>query len=657
MLRKARVRPMEPASRDSMARLKLIGALVRLDALQPDGFTAQELAENARVELETARSFLKKEPTFAAVVIEAKAPPTGSNGRGRPANLYQLPPGRRADVIKQLAAIRQELDAAEGIAGPSATQLFAPLELLEDTLSELEGSNDAPEEWRDRLEEARLEFASAMADCQALQSRASPEAIRFAKRIDELRDRLTAVERRGPPSSVETAAERGFDIEIERWEKAGHADSAVRITAASLRIAFADKVATRHTAPWLKSVREDASLAAYPLALWFTKSWWRLRWEPAALGLPKPSWRAAHELAFAADRAFEWPPLVMGSLGERLFAVCSPEESSDSGLRYVDSFRTSISAPEFERAVDKFVGQTIARFTGLADSELSVLWKKLVKDRADSHRASYRRFEALLGFNPDEASAELMRAVEDVAAKADPLTVNELVAGLGASGEDPNVLVSKATDAIQSASGIQGRISRVASATTLNDAEAKKMPPWEVGRQLASECRKAFGFGLEPISDEKLGDLLSLTSAQVRGQNLTMGQCLPFGIAIRNVDDNNTKFLFRRSTRVGRRFEAARFLADAHLSSPKNTWILETDTKTDRQKAQRAFAVEFLMPFDSLRDYLGDKFDDELLEKAACYYGTTSIAVQHQLHNNATKAGQATRETHFAHPAQVGVCA
>ena len=533
-------------TRDNMARLKLMGALVRLDALQPDGFTAQQLAENARVELETARSFLKKESAFAVVVPELKAPAARGDGRGRPANLFLLPPGSRVDLIKQLVALRQELDVAEGTA--STAQLFASLEPLEGTLRELEHGGDTPGEWRDRLDEARLEFASAMADCRALQARTSPEAIEFAKRMADLQDRLTTLERRRPPSS-ETAAALGFDIEIERWEKAGHVDAAVRVTAASLRISFVDKVATRHTTSWLKAVQESVSLAAYPLALWLTKSWWRLRWEPARLGfLVEPSWRAAHEVAFALDKSFEWPPLVIGSEGQEdsLFAVCFPEEHLDSGLRYVDSFRTSISGAEFERAVDRFVEQTIARLTGLADLELNVLWKKLTEDRADPDRASYRRLEALLGFNPDEASAELIRAVNLIAAKVDPLAVNELVSAFGASREKPNVSVPKASAIIQASAGIKGRIARIASTATLHDTKAVKKMPWEAGQLLARQCRKAFGFGLEPISDKKLGDLIGLTGKQVLDESLTPAKGLPFGVAIRNADNDNTNFLFRR---------------------------------------------------------------------------------------------------------------
>ncbi len=621
---------MDPASRDNLAQLKLSGALVRLDALQPAGFTAQELSDAARVELETARSFLKKESSFATVVPEVRAPAASGDGRGRPANLYLLSASRRVDLIERLAAIRQEIDLAEGIARSSGPQLFGPLASLEETLAELEGTNDTPEEWRDRLEEARLEFASASADCRALLSKKAPEATEFSKRLTELQDRLALMERRWPPSN-ETAADQGFDIEIERWEKTGHADAAVRLTAASIRISAADKVPTRNTAPWLKSVRDSASLAAYPLALWLAKSWWRLRWEPAAIGLAKASWRTAHELAFAAGDAFDWPPLVIGSQGENLFAVCRPDEdSTSSGVRYLDSFRASISAAEFERAADKFVEQTIARLKGLDDLELSVLWDKLSADRADPGRASYRRVEALLGFDPDEASTELIGTVKKFLENVDPLAVTEIVSAFGTSRDDLNTVISRANNVMYDHGAVNGRVFRA----SLQDIDVIKAQPWERGRRLAGQCRKALGFGLEPIDNKKLGELLGLTSEQMSDKGLAVAQGLPFGVAIRDADCDNTSFLFRRTVFEERRFEAARFIADLHLSPPECTWILETDTKTDRQKAQRAFAVEFLMPFNGVREYTGDDFSDESLEKAACYYEASQIAAHRQAHNN-----------------------
>ena len=176
---------------------------------------------------------------------------------------------------------------------------------------------------------------------------------------------------------------------------------------------------------------------------------------------------------------------------------------------------------------------------------------------------------------------------------------------------------------------------------TLHGDEAMKFPPWGIGKQLATQCRNVLGFGLEPISNERLGDLLSLTSAQLGDGGLTIAQGLPFGVAISNADNDSTNFLFRRSAVEGRRFEAARFIADARLSPPESTWMLETDTKTVRQRGQRAFAVEFLMPFDGLNDYLEKDFSDEKIEKAASHYGVSPIAAQLQLQNNKERILQA----------------
>ena len=68
--------------------------------------------------------------------------------------------------------------------------------------------------------------------------------------------------------------------------------------------------------------------------------------------------------------------------------------------------------------------------------------------------------------------------------------------------------------------------------------------------------------------------------------------------------------------------------------------MLETDTKTVRQRGQRAFALEFLMPFDGLNDYLGKDFSDEKIEKAASQRGVTHCRAT-QLQNNKERILQA----------------
>ncbi len=72
-------------SRDNAAGLKLLGGLLRLEALQPDGFTAQQLADHAGVGLETARAFLRpsKGPGYAEAIQQGKELSPHMNG-GRP---------------------------------------------------------------------------------------------------------------------------------------------------------------------------------------------------------------------------------------------------------------------------------------------------------------------------------------------------------------------------------------------------------------------------------------------------------------------------------------------------------------------------------------------------------------------------------------------
>jgi len=211
---------MVQTSRDSSAGLKLLGGLVRLGALYPDGFTAAQLSDHAKVEPETARAFLNPEkgPGFAEVIPGAKSAAAG-DGRGRPANLYRLRPDRRAELMQQLVDLRRELDTAIGIPDPALEQVFAPLDLLEATIAELERGNDPIDAWRERLAEARLELSGATADLQALRTKGYAEATPFGRRLEALQARLATVERLGFPPAVKPLVQDPVNALVERLGK------------------------------------------------------------------------------------------------------------------------------------------------------------------------------------------------------------------------------------------------------------------------------------------------------------------------------------------------------------------------------------------------------------------------------------------------------
>ena len=69
---------------------------------------------------------------------------------------------------------------------------------------------------------------------------------------------------------------------------------------------------------------------------------------------------------------------------------------------------------EFEAAVDRFIESVRGRLRaeGVEETNLDVLWRDLTKERQDPNTAQRRKFEALLGKEPDAADDEVLRQLE-----------------------------------------------------------------------------------------------------------------------------------------------------------------------------------------------------------------------------------------------------
>ena len=61
------------------------------------------------------------------------------------------------------------------------------------------------------------------------------------------------------------------------WQSPHPGPEEIRHTAAELQITVGNDSATRVDDTWSQSVQDRILVAAYPLALWFASSWWRLR--------------------------------------------------------------------------------------------------------------------------------------------------------------------------------------------------------------------------------------------------------------------------------------------------------------------------------------------------------------------------------------------
>ena len=416
-----------------------------------------------------------------------------------------------------------------------------------------------------------------------------------------------------------------LSLEYE-FSSADHGSPEERATTATLRILVEDEVATRIDDSWAKSVREWIRVGCYPLATWIAGSWWRLFYEaPLPQAHQRLDWRMAHELA-ASGSGYLWPRLTFLPDGEALEVKCRPSPRVPAEpLGFLSSFRKTIPRDEAERELAQFVSSVVARLDalGLTETELHAVWADLQHERSDMELARFRELEAELGFDPDEGPESLvvsLRALEPSAGKSAVVEVAS-AAGVARASREPLEFVRAVTELSRSA-GLPAVFDQNLRALA-NGASGR---PWERGRLLAGRVRSALGIPRGAIDDGVL--------KQVLGADFTRPTArAPIGLAVRT-GEGRAAIHFRRSNSTGRRFEAARLVGEELLAPREDSWLAITDAGTARQKAQRAFAAEFLVPIAELEMNLRGDFSQEALEAAAEEYVVSPLLISSHLANN-----------------------
>lgn len=442
---------------------------------------------------------------------------------------------------------------------------------------------------------------------------------------------------------------RDFAIRCH-WESALHDAPEVCETSGLLTIMLGNTVVTRNEDIWSRTVRDEVRLSAYPLALWFAASWWRLRWEPLPMSrTPNHHWRMAHEMT-AAGYGYLWPQLFFAFDGESMH-VWARQSAPDSqaAVRYLLDAHHAVPSSAFEHTLDEFIAHVIARLDAVdvRHTTLHDLWHEIMEERYDADMAAYRRLEAMLGFDPDECPEELYQKFASLIPRAGAAAITEL-APVCASA-DPNATLERVM-AFADAEGLEGSIDLTLPTGDLT--AAVPIPAWQRGRALARQARAAVGLNGAAVADKLLCELVKLPMERaLNTQDTPMAQS-PLSMAIRHGASRQLKFLLRKRNKPGRRFELARLLGDVLMANTDDRWLPATDAKTARQKMQRAFAIEFLCPIQSLTALLGDNFSSDATEEAAEHFGVSHTAVETHLVNNGLLSSDVLREhdNHFEFP-------
>ena len=373
-------------------------------------------------------------------------------------------------------------------------------------------------------------------------------------------------------------------------------------------------------------LRAGPLVSAYPLAEWLAWNWWRLRWEPTPPQVNR-HWAFAHRLS-SIGGGYRWPNLELVSDGERVRLFSAPSAEPCAGtFRYVGAPRSeAVTADAFESAVDAFVQAALDRLgKRLASaSNLQTLADSLDRDRADVGRNSFRRIEAMLGHDPGEGDAEAIRRLLADAPSLGEQAVFELAAGA----------TSVAAPALRETLKRVGFDFRPQDAVTVDmvkpTAQWGTTAAWRVGVALARQLREMELPNGKPVTNGRLAEMAGVPERALSDTGSTSD-----GLSFEWETAGQARVAFRSKWVTGRRFDLARLMAERLLSRHR-TEPLRAVTKsyTYRQKAQRAFAAEFLAPIDAVDAFLAGDCSEERQTEAAQHFQISSYAIQSLLVNN-----------------------
>jgi hypothetical protein len=424
-----------------------------------------------------------------------------------------------------------------------------------------------------------------------------------------------------------------LQLSISNWEAAGQGTAEVLASTGRLRLQVGDINLTEHEDTFTRTIRQEVLVSAYPLALWLAANWWRLLHEPRPRERLRPSteWRLAHEWP-AANAGTIWPAVVLASEGDTIqFQASIAAGSSQQSVRYLNTLQVPISIPreQVEAVLDGFINSVLGRLDAWdgIETELLDLWQELKDERRDEESSSYRRLEACLGFDPDDAPEALMEQAMRLAETMGPQTFNEIAPlyGRSAQGQVPGL---QQFQQLLESPALEARLQ------VFEDVLQKPIQshaPWRRAQQLAHALRQHLGLSNEPISTALLCDLFGLTPQAFESTLPPRRQ--PIAVAVPGPTGQIALHL-RKFYKPARRFELARFLGDALVTGSRTeSWYVSSDIPTYRQKVQRAFAAEFLCPAEGALEQLSGDYSEPAVEQVAERFGVSPEIVDNLIAN------------------------
>ena len=366
-----------------------------------------------------------------------------------------------------------------------------------------------------------------------------------------------------------------------------------------------------------------------PLAFWFIDNWWRIRWEPAPYADLNAEWRVAHHLS-SVGAGYHWPNVSIWGEGSRIgFAVHADANNLQPSLKFVAQPQlTYVASSTVEDAIDRFVGHVLEH-VGNASDGLDAEYRQLQAERTDPTVVTWRKLEAMLGFDPDDAPDGLVDGLETLTERYGSEPLQE--AALAHQGERATEALNNCIEAAESSNVLIRTPIAFDTPDPREVGRSSLEPPWRLAVSAAKRLRFWLNVPPGPIRNTRLSEIVG-TNVDYLGTKRRSTFDVPYALRLRQ--ESGSKLALRSTWSHTRRFEICRSLGDIIWSRDDAMGPLSA-AKSERQKFQRAFAQGFLCPFNDLRAYINtDKPGEDDIHAAARHFHVSERLIETTLVNN-----------------------
>jgi len=424
-------------------------------------------------------------------------------------------------------------------------------------------------------------------------------------------------------------ADISFQIDWQDGE--GMRGAELAATFASLRIDVQGETLTQVFDSRARTVRDHVFVPLYPIAEWLASNWWFLLFEHEnVVKREDPAFAHRHSLGTGAD-GYAVPDLTVVASGARTHLRWAPGPQPWARVKFLNSGSASVDRQQFVQDCADFIDTVTRRLLarGVGSTFLQDEWAAI--GAADDDESSFCEVSAGLGWDPydldddsrdrvimlSEQLGDLSEEAVPVIDSADPWKdCSAILAAIQAA--KPNVLLTD--DSLPS--------------FILDQSTAGR--PWEAGYRLAREARSELGLDGLPIPDtESLAAALSQSLEALRRATEpvpVLGDLhLVDGVVTRGASGGMSLGLKARGE-TAMRFLLCRALCEAFSSHQD---ALVTRGTTQRQQRNRAFAAEFLVPAQSLRERITHPIvDAEQVDDLAEEFGVSTQVIHNQIENH-----------------------